>query len=503
MTNPKSNHSVRQPLPSLVPPSPDVMAMLFMEYRRSGKFKKMSFAQYLVSIGFTNPAEGLVGMDDSARFRAAPAGPELIDVPTQPVVGEVRVKVLLADFSDRPGTLPAKHYEDLLFSQGVYPSGSMRDYYEEVSLGKVKVTGSVHGWLRLPKPYSHYTNGNSGTTWDDYPRNAPRLAEDAVKAAKAAGVKFEAALDKFDQGIVTALIVVHAGRGAEVMPPNLRGREIWSHKWQLRNPVSVATGLDATIYLTVPNDCKVGVCAHELGHLAFQWQDFYDPNYDEDGMEWDGSGVWDLMAGGSYNGNGARPAHPAGLHKLQHGWVKQRTLTQSGTLTLRPYTPSYGRVARIRSPAFGAQQYLLLENRKRSGFDFSLPGEGLLVWRVDESGQQETPNTPGLLLVQADGRNDLNDPNDWNQGDAGDPFPGSAGKKTLSDVGETSTSFPGQRSGITLQAITRDAKGVIRLKVKIAALAPHPVKKKSPAREKKPAASTRARAARPGKGPRR
>jgi hypothetical protein len=26
---------------------------------------------------------------------------------------------------------------------------------------------------------------------------------------------------------------------------------------------------------------------------------FYDPNYDEDGMEWDGSGVWDLMAGGS------------------------------------------------------------------------------------------------------------------------------------------------------------------------------------------------------------
>jgi transposase len=31
-------------------------------------------------------------------------------------------------------------------------------------------------------------------------------------------------------------------------------------------------------YLTFPEDCKMGVCAHELGHLAFQWEDFYDPN---------------------------------------------------------------------------------------------------------------------------------------------------------------------------------------------------------------------------------
>ena len=127
------------------------------------------------------------------------------------------------------------------------------------------------------------------------------------------GVTFEPQLDKFNQGIVTALFIVHAGRGAEVMPPSTRGHEIWSHKWNVRNPVQVGPNLAVTIYLVVPNDCKVGVCAHELGHLAFQWQDFYDPNYDEDGKEWDGSGLWDLMAGGSYNGGGARPAHPAGL----------------------------------------------------------------------------------------------------------------------------------------------------------------------------------------------
>jgi hypothetical protein len=130
------------------------------------------------------------------------------------------------------------------------------------------------------------------------------------------------------------------------------------------------------------------------------------------------------------------------------------------------------------SPAFKPKQYLLLENRKRSGFDFDLPGEGLLVWRVDEDGVQENPNTPGLFLIQADGRNDLTDPTGWNSGDAGDPFPGTAGKKLLKDSGTISTSFPGKRSGITIKNITRDVKGVIRLKIEIAGTGPSPVAKK-------------------------
>ena len=474
--------------PRCVPPSPDVMAILYMEFKRSGAYKKMPFRKYLERIGYVDPARDVVGMDDSARFRATPAGPELIDIPAQPVTGDVRVKVLLVDFPDRAGTLPPSHYEDLLFSEGVYPTGSMRDFYKEASLKKVRITGSVHGWLRMPESYSYYTNGESGTRWASYPHNAPRLAEDAVKIARQNGVTFEPELDKFNQGIVTALFVVHAGRGAEVMPPALRGNEIWSHKWNMRNPVQVGPNLAATIYLVVPNDCKVGVCAHELGHLVFQWQDFYDPNYDEDGSEWDGSGVWDLMAGGSYNGGGARPAHPAALHKLQHGWVTTATVKKSRKITLRPYSPSYGRVYKLVSSSFKPKQYFLLENRRRAGFDFNLPGEGLLVWRVDESGEQETPYQPGLYLVQADGRHNLEDPDDWNQGDAGDPFPGSTGRTELKDTGPVSTSFPGARSGITLKSIKRDtATGIISVDVNFSVPGPSPAKSKRKSQSKRKA----------------
>jgi immune inhibitor A len=445
------------------------MAATYMEYKRwrASRPGNPSFREYLAEIGFTDPSVGVVGMDDSAQFVRTPGGPELLAVPAQPVLGEVQVKVLLVDFPDRPGMLPREHYEDLLFSQGVYPTGSMRDYYKEVSCGKVDVVGTVDGWLRMPQLYSYYTNNQSGTRWDSYPRNAPRLAEDAVNVALAEGVRFDASLDKFSRGIITALFIVHAGRGAEVMQKPLQGGHIWSHKWNFRNPVEVAPNLAATIYLTVPFDCKVGVCAHELGHLAFQWQDFYDPNYAEDGTEWDGSGVWDLMAGGSYNGDGARPAHPAPLHKLQHGWITATTVKSSASLSIKPYTPTSGHVYKLVSSKFDQKQYLLLESRKRTGFDFALPGEGLLVWKVDEVQEQFAPAAPGLSLVQADGRNDLDSPGDWNQGDAGDPFPGSESNDTLRDSGAISTSFPGKRSGITLKKIRVDTNGVVSLDVDI------------------------------------
>ena len=379
------------------------------------------------------------------------------------------MKVLLVDFSDCPGTTPVSTYESMLFSKGTFPTGSMRDFYQEVSVGKVDVTGSIHGWLRMPQPYAYYTNGTSGTE-QTYPRNAQGLAEHAVRRALEAGVSFERELDALGQGAITALFLIHAGVGAEAQTdPTARANNIWSHKWAMPAPVAVAAGLQASVYLTVPHDAKVGVCAHELGHLAFQWEDFYDPNYDRDGSEWDGSGKWDLMAGGSWNGAGARPAHPAALHKAQHGWVVVEELKSSKSVTLEPYTKSAGKVVKVVSPTYRAGQYLLLENRKKAGFDADLPGEGLLVWRVDEALDMFKPDRPALLLLQADGRHDLERPDDWNEGDASDPFPGAGSRTELDDQGDLSTTFPGaSSSSVALRNILRDpTTGRVTLDVQI------------------------------------
>ncbi len=453
----------------LIPPSKDVLAMLYMDYLRNAKDQGLKFFQYLNVIGYGDPAKDIAGMDDILTWWKVDSKLELIRVPYHRILGDLRLIILLVDFPDKPALLPKEHYEDIFFSRNTFLSGSVRDYYHEVSLGKVDIIGTVHGWFRMPLPYSYYTNQESGMRGSSYPRNAQRMAEDAVKAALSNGVKFDSGLDKLGDGTVTALCVVHAGRGAEVLHPRIAKNEIWSHKWLLREPIEVGPSLFASIYLTVPEDCKVGVCAHELGHLAFQWQDFYDPNYNEDGKYWDGTGVWDLMASGSYNGDGARPAHPAGLHKAQHGWVEVQTIRPTGDpvrLTLPPYSATSGTIVRIESPSFKSRQYLLLENRRRQGFDSDLPGEGLLLWLVDESGEMESSVAPGLYLIQADGQHHLENPNDWNTGDAGDPFPGSKKKIKISDVGDPCTSFPGSdRSGIVLSEISEDPEGNVNLTV--------------------------------------
>ncbi len=454
----------------VVPPSPEVTERLYQEFIHSGKPLGLTFNQFLQVNDSGNHSDHVHGMDDGLEVNATEGGPDLIRVPSTKIDGSLKVIVLLVDFSDREGTRPVSFYENLLFAKGTNGTGSMRDYFQEVSLNKVDVNGSVHGWFRMPEPYSYYHNGKSGTK-GQYPRNARRMAEHAVLGAITAGVRFDPALDLNGDGAINALFIVHAGDGAEHYDKSdsRRYQNIWSHKWGLGNPINVGNNLMATTYLTVPQMPSVGLCAHELGHLAFQWDDFYDPNYGDDGKAWDGSGEWDLMAGGSWNDSGRSPAHPAALHKVQHDWVELDVVNSSQQLTLDPYTSTSGKVIKIVSKKYSSSQYLLLENRTRQGFDSHLPGEGLLVWRVDEVKQQFTPEKPALYLVQADGRHELARAGDSNSGDTGDPFPGSSGRTFLNDSGKISTTFPdGDESGVSLKNITRDsASGRITLDVEI------------------------------------
>jgi len=71
--------------------------------------------------------------------------------------------------------------------------------------------------------------------------------------------------DNDGSGFVDAFIVVHAGPGSEVTGNKT---EIWSHKSVLPSAYN-ADGTQIYGYLTVPEDAKIGVSAHELGHLLF------------------------------------------------------------------------------------------------------------------------------------------------------------------------------------------------------------------------------------------
>ena len=239
-----------------------------------------------------------------------------------PLRGNVRVIVVLVDFSDAPMTRSADQFRDLFFSTGKIATGSVCEYFKEVSNSLINITGEVVGPYRLPRTLAVYAGGGSGV--DNPEPNARTMARDAAELANA-DVDF-GTYDNDGNGFVDAFIVVHAGPGGEETG---NAGHIWSHKWVLAGGEFNADNAKIFAYLTVPEDCRIGVCAHEIGHLVFGWPDLYDTDQSSEGL-----GNWCLMAGGSWNGNGDVPAHPSAWCKAGQGWVTVANRTTNGAMTI-------------------------------------------------------------------------------------------------------------------------------------------------------------------------
>ena len=350
--------------------------------------------------------------------------------------------VICVDFEYNEYTYSEGKFDTLLFSKDfVHPTGSMRDYYLENSYGKLDLVGGVAGWYRMPEDYSYYVWELNGI-YGPYPHNTQKLAEDAIDAADA-DVNF-AEYDHNGDLWVDGLIIVHAGPGAEETGFD---QHIWSHKWQMPNVVW-KDGVRLYEYNMDPETYKgglvnMGVFSHEFGH-TLGLPDLYDTDYETEGL-----GDWSIMAHGSWNHEGASPAHFDAWCKYKLGFTDVDIVTDNRTdveiLQAETSPVSY----RLRTSDTDSLEYFLVENRQKTGFDFYLPGHGLLIYHVDDARYgndlQWCPDSTPFLhyevaLEQADGFFQLEgcySPS--NQGNTGDPFPGSYDKRAFDDTTTPST----------------------------------------------------------------
>jgi immune inhibitor A len=453
----------------LVPPSPTLLLELYAAYRGMIESKRlpttMTFEEFFAVWSANRRGTSYRGLDDGKTgpggFKPT-SGPELIDRPDTPLKGVIKTLVLLVDFEDRPhsGDRAPSFYEQMLFGKiDVFPTGSMREYYRRISnfdLSEgergIDVQGSVYGWLRLPHSSDYYTNGMSGM--GNYPRNSQGMAEDAVRAALDLGVIDFPAYDVLGEGFVTALFIIHAGGGAEQTG---KTDDIWSLKWVLPQPVDVG-GAQVQTFLTVPENCQMGVCAHEWGHLAARWADFYDSGTKAH-LKSNGLGNYCLMASGSWNNGGITPSLPNGMLRLFHNWIDVERVTKSRNgIVLKPAAEGGG-VVFIRNPKRMAEdQYVVMEYRRRRGQDHFLPDEGVAIYTVNESlPDVNDEDFLAIELIQADNRRDLAKIfGQGNRGDANDLFPHKAGNQIKRTVGEATTpplniSGTDTWTGITIQ----------------------------------------------------
>ncbi len=398
-----------------VPPHPDLEARL----KREGKWGDfaLQYKSWKEKPGYPNPNPYRAKFSFSGKVSAALAPPDTI-----------KVVVIYAAPSDRPTSsdglnVTRDQLQAVLF--GPNPTGSMTDYFKEVSYGQTVVVGTVFGPYTLPQTNQYYTNNAYGL--GSYPNNGQRFVVDAVALADA-DVNFSQ-FDADNNGAVDGLFVIHSGPGAEYTG---RTSDIWSHAYTA--PLIPRDGMILAHYSIEPEQqpgpipIQIGVFCHEAGHALFGLPDLYDTDYSSSGI-----GVWCVMSAGNYQNNSRTPAHMSAWCKKEVGWLSPINLTADQASVSLPTVQFEPAVYRLWTHGNGGMEYFLVENRFRRGFDSYLPAGGLLIWHIDEAVAGNDNETRfRVALEQADGWKHLED--GFGRGDAGDVFPGSANNRAFNET---------------------------------------------------------------------
>ncbi len=340
------------------------------------------------------------------RYDAPLAPPAAAAGVRGPSTGNVLGLTLLIDFADDPGTIPpasvAAYCNQVAYS-GYGNNGSVRDYFSDVSETLLQYTNYVPAaYYRASQPKSYYTDANI-----TFGIRARELVLEALTALDAGGLDFSQ-FDADGNGRVDALNCFYAGYSNSAWATGL-----WPHAWTV---YFCADGVCTQNYqmTDMQDSLKLGTFCHENGHMLMGWPDLYDYDYDSTGV-----GRFCLMA---YGGSGTNPVEPCAYLKMTAGWANLTVLTTPQQVVS---VPAAGNVMfKYPHPSL-ANEFYLIENRRRVGRDANLPDAGLALWHIDTNGsnnyQQQTPAQHYLVtLVQADGRWDLE--HNANYGDTTDLF---------------------------------------------------------------------------------
>lgn len=365
-------------------------------------------------------------------------------------VGEARAVCALISFPDKPLVKTREEFELLMNQTGYSASGakgSVKDYYLENSYGNLDLTITVAGPYTVSKNGAYY--GENDANGDD---KAQRVQEFAMEAARL--VFRDPAINPADydndlDGFIDAFHIIFAGYGEEA---GADANSIWAHEYGFA-PLTFGNK-KLNVYSCSPelrgnsgnNITHIGVICHELGHI-FGAPDFYDTDGTESNGQFEGTGKWDLMASGSWNNNGASPAHINMYQKIKFGWVNPFVLNQPQVITDMPNSVENAVAYRYNTATPG--EYFVLENRQKIGFDQYVPGSGLLIYRVSVTNEdifQNKVNASHPQKVYPICASAWTDPIEtpFSYGSintAGCPFPGSSNTTSFTDY-----TFPSAQS---------------------------------------------------------
>lgn len=379
--------------------------------------------------------------------------------------------VILVEFNDAPFSRSDVHaifnemvnkpaYDgymtDNMIPSKVEYTGSVRDYYYENSGGEFDPRFDVIGPVRID--YSqHYARQSAG---------AQTLVTAALRAAD----------EQIDYSVydtdgnreVDMVYFIFSGGGS-----NFSGNDdtlLWPHASTVMNlsldGVTFGRYACSTELYGAPSNKVldgIGTICHEFSHVL-GLPDLYDVDYETGGQSVHPA-KWSVMASGSYLNKSRTPCGYSLFERYALGFASPRLISQTGEYCITPLnegdTPDG---CRINSAV--DNEFFLLESRVKTRWDEYLPGEGLLVHRVDSTNiavwennkvnatpshtyytlLRATPQTSGSTVTDSDG----------------DPFPGSGNVTQLTNATTPSLrSWTMVSTPFVIENITQDEDGTV------------------------------------------
>lgn len=325
-----------------------------------------------------------------------------------PANGERRIPIILVEFQDKK----FNNTRERIIESMLTGEESVSQYFHDQSNGMYHPVFDVYGIYCLSQDREYY-GGHNGTVKD---KGIGWMVTEACELAAADGVSFEP-YDTNNDYYCDVVIVIFAGVG-EAQAKVYHPEAIWPCNWTLdaakyysrggNGAFSPNAGGPYVNHFAVFNELYgsndngktidgIGTFVHEFGH-CLGLPDLYDTsNGDNYGM-----GNWDVMCLGCYCNDGYTPVGYSAYEKVFMGWINYITLQPNTHYTLPKWNQKQKETdkAVCITSDLNRNEYFILENRYRTGWDRYLPGTGLLVTHITYSASYWTNNKPNNDKIQ-------------------------------------------------------------------------------------------------------